>query len=165
MAALVIGYGNPLRQDDGLGWEVAARLRAEDLPGVDVVACHQLTPELAEPISRAERVIFVDICQGAEPGRVKCRPLTPDSAAELAFSHQVRPGALLHLARELYGACPPAWVVTVDGAAFGYHAALSPLVLNSIPVVVGCVIDRCTPPGAAAPLSTFIPGDGTSRDG
>ena len=35
-ASLVIGYGNPLRSDDGVGWHVAERL-ADDprLAGVD----------------------------------------------------------------------------------------------------------------------------------
>src|SRR5580704_15594719 len=49
---LVIGYGNPLRSDDALGWH-ASRLLAQALAGqeVDVITCHQLTPELAEPLS------------------------------------------------------------------------------------------------------------------
>jgi hydrogenase maturation protease len=136
MATLVIGYGNPLRQDDGLGWHVAERLCAARLPGVEVVACHQLTPELAEPISRAERVVFVDVREGAVPGRVECRAATLEVEADLAFSHHLLPGALLQLARELYGTCPPSWVVTIDGAAFGHHADLSPLMLDSVPVVV-----------------------------
>jgi Ni,Fe-hydrogenase maturation factor len=28
MATLLIGYGNPLRQDDGLGWELARQVEA-----------------------------------------------------------------------------------------------------------------------------------------
>lgn len=58
---LIIGYGNPLRGDDGLGWHVAQRLAAV-LPQhrARIEVCHQLTPELAEPISRADLVIFID---------------------------------------------------------------------------------------------------------
>ena len=60
--ALIIGYGNPLRGDDGLGWRAAEQL-AEIIPQseAEVIACHQLTPELAEPISRARLVIFIDM--------------------------------------------------------------------------------------------------------
>jgi hydrogenase maturation protease len=79
VSTLVIGYGNPLRRDDGFGYQVARRL-AELLPAdrADVIACHQLTPELAEPISRSELVIFVDARQGAEPGRVDWQELGRD---------------------------------------------------------------------------------------
>ena len=58
MKPLVIGYGNSLRGDDGAG-PYAARLlqNMNDEGGWDIVACHQLTPELAETISRASLVI------------------------------------------------------------------------------------------------------------
>jgi hypothetical protein len=48
---LIIGYGNPLRTDDGLGWRAAYRLAAslKDAP-VEALAVHQLTPELGEAI-------------------------------------------------------------------------------------------------------------------
>ena len=47
--ALIIGYGNPLRSDDGFGWH-AGRLLAQALAGqeAEVITCHQLTPELAD---------------------------------------------------------------------------------------------------------------------
>ena len=61
---LVIGYGNPLRGDDGAGWK-AAELLAEDprLAGAVVLARHQLTPELADDVSRASLVVLVDASQ------------------------------------------------------------------------------------------------------
>ena len=51
---LVIGYGNPLRGDDGIGWSAANAL-AEGMQDdrVRIVACIQLTPELAESIAQA----------------------------------------------------------------------------------------------------------------
>ena len=57
---LVLAYGNPLRRDDGVGWVIGERL-AELLPeeAVDVRVLHQLTPELAEPISRASRAFWL----------------------------------------------------------------------------------------------------------
>lgn len=140
-ARLVIGYGNPLRTDDGLGWVVAQRLKRElaggDLGGdVVVLAEHQLTPELAEPISRARRVIFVDAREGSRPGRVECRAVAPTRDGSLAFSHDVDPASLVQMARLLYGACPTSFIVSVDGAAFGYGTALSPVVQAAVPEVV-----------------------------
>jgi len=140
-AQLVIGYGNPLRADDGLGWVVAQRLQAEldkDRHHGDVVvlAEHQLTPELAEPISRARLVVFVDAREGAQPGRVDCRPVVSTGDGSVAFSHDVDPSSLLQMARLLYGACPTALSITVDGDDFGYGTNLSPAARWAVPVVV-----------------------------
>ena len=140
-ARLVIGYGNPLRADDGLGWVVAQRLRS-DLAGdrfegdVVVLAEHQLTPELAEPISRARLVVFVDARERGHPGRIDCRTVSPTGGESLTFSHDVDPQSLVQMARLLYGACPTAVVVAVVGEAFGYGTALSPVVQAAIPGVI-----------------------------
>ena len=57
---LVIGYGNTLRGDDGVGPHVAEAIGAMRLPEVHTIVCQQLSPEHAAPISLAETVIFVD---------------------------------------------------------------------------------------------------------
>ena len=64
---LIIGYGNPLRGDDGVGWRVA-EAAGTALPegAATVLAVHQLTPELSAPISRAGRVVFVDAAAEGE---------------------------------------------------------------------------------------------------
>jgi hypothetical protein len=66
---LVIGYGNELRGDDGVGPKTAMAVSEWHFPGVKTMVCHQLTPDLAEPIAAAERVVFIDAV--AEP-RVFC---------------------------------------------------------------------------------------------
>ena len=52
--ALVIGYGNTLRSDDGAGVIAATRL-AEKSSTHQVIAVQQLTPHLAENIASAAR--------------------------------------------------------------------------------------------------------------
>jgi hydrogenase maturation protease len=148
---LVIGYGNPLRADDGLGWVVAQRLKRDldddaQLGDVVVLVEHQLTPELAEPISRARLVIFVDARAGDQPGRVERQVVAPTGAApsgeeSLAFSHDVDPPSLVRMARLLYGHCPTAVVISVDGADFGYGISLSPVVRAAVPEVVRSIRD------------------------
>jgi len=145
-ARLVIGYGNQLRSDDGLGRIVAQQLRS-DLAGdsafadVVVLAAHQLTPELAEPISRSRFVIFVDAREGQRPGRLDCRVVIPSGNGALAFSHDVDPPSLVLLARLLYGSSPTAVVISVDGDDFGYGTDLSPEVQATLPDVVQRVRD------------------------
>lgn len=134
--AIVIGYGNPLRADDGVGCEVAQRLAADCADDVEVMSTLQLTPELAEPISRARLVVFVDARVGGEPGRIDCRVVSPLANGSGAFSHDVDPSALLALAGMVYGASPPASVVSIAGADFGYGCGLSPKVQSVLPAAV-----------------------------
>ncbi len=131
---LIIGYGNPLRGDDGIGWRLAQEL-SETLASdeVAVLAQHQLTPELAEPISRAECVIFMDATIEGTPGRLVYAPLKPAELAPGSFTHNVNPATLLALAQALYEHCPEARVLAVTGASFGYTEQLSPVVAAVVP--------------------------------
>src|SRR5579871_5175875 len=71
---LIVGYGNPIRSDDAVGYLAAERLR-QVLTEADIaiLSVHQLTPELAEPVSRAARVIFIDAAATGEPGAIEPR--------------------------------------------------------------------------------------------
>ena len=84
---LVLGYGNPMRSDDGLGWQIAVELfRTNRSPDVEVLPCHQLTPELAPAVSRADAVIFVDCEQGGTPGEIRCREVRSESIPRFLHS-------------------------------------------------------------------------------
>ena len=137
LSALIIGYGNPLRRDDGIDLAAAQQLVNDlDIPDVQVVACHQLTPELAEPISRTSRVIFIDACDDDPAGQVICRPVLRDPESAPAFAHHLTPAALLACAQALYHANPTqALVLTVNGACFEYGEGLTPQVAAALPVV------------------------------
>jgi hydrogenase maturation protease len=129
---LIIGYGNPLRGDDGLGWATAEML-AQWHMAVSILTCHQLTPELAESISRADRVIFIDATTVGEPGEIVCHTLTPAGASGELFSHTCDPAGLLKMAKMLYGRSPHGYLFTVTGASFGYEEKLSATVTAVLP--------------------------------
>lgn len=57
---LIIGYGNTLRQDDGVGYRMAETIDRWDLPGVISRSVHQLTPDLAAELASVQRAIFID---------------------------------------------------------------------------------------------------------
>ncbi|MGD0746146.1 MAG: hydrogenase maturation protease [Verrucomicrobiota bacterium] len=122
---LVIGYGNTLRSDDGVGAKVAAAVAELALPGVVALARHQLTPELAEPISGARAVVFVDAAADAST-EVQVRQLEPADGAQL-MAHAADPRSLLAFARQLFGRCPPAWWLTIPVENLGFGEELSPL--------------------------------------
>ena len=119
---LVIGYGNTLRGDDGIGPAVAAEVAALGLPGVRVVVAHQLTPELAADLADVRLAVFVDAAVGGPP--VTADRLDP-AAAPGAMTHAADPRGLLALCALAYGRCPEAWLVTAAGADFDLRDGLS----------------------------------------
>jgi len=122
---LVIGYGNTLRRDDGVGPRVADAVKALALPGVRALACPLLTPELADPISRARVAIFVDAAVDA-PREVQLRKLTPAGSSQI-MAHAASPATVLALARDVFGHAPEAWWLTIPVEDLGLGEELSPM--------------------------------------
>jgi hydrogenase maturation protease len=139
---LIIGYGNPLRGDDGFGWEAAEQLRERvSGPDLEILSLHQLTPELMEPIGRAERVIFIDAAVEGEPGEIRERRVEPAAASTVAMTHYATPEGLLAGARRLYGRAAEGWMITVAGADFSMGAALTVAVKNAASGVAERALD------------------------
>ncbi len=129
---LVLGYGNRLRTDDGLGWQVAVELfRANTSPEVEVLPCHQLTPDLAEAVSFAETVIFIDSARDGKPGELRQEELYSRSGST-SFTHDLSPATLLALAAELFGVCPRAHLVTICGECYDPGETLSATVNSHV---------------------------------
>lgn len=124
MALLVIGYGNPLREDDGAGWYVAERIAALHGDAVRVIQVHQLTPELSAEVSAAELACFVD-ARADEPDRgVEITEIEPADAP--TRSHYSSPRGILATARALFGSAPKAYLVSLPAYSFGYSERLTP---------------------------------------
>ena len=127
---LVVGYGNPLRADDGLGCHVARQI-AHHLRGderVEVVPRHQLGPEIAEQISSAGFVIFIDASTEGEPGTIVETTLTPDAEFSGTFVESTTPSTLLAAAKALYGSCPQAVLFNMTGWCFEFGEHMSAIV-------------------------------------
>ena len=78
-----------------------------------VLARPQLTPELAEPLTRASRVLFVDAVWASPTNTApQLTPLQPLTAAA-PLSHGLTPARLLALSAALYGHAPPAWQLLI----------------------------------------------------
>lgn len=137
---LVIGYGNPLCGDDGVGPYVMEPMSLETEEWhleVEYLTLRQLTPELAEPISRAQIVIFVDAAAGGTVGEITCSELMPSTKAlpmpQGAFTHHVNANLLLESARLLYGNCPAAYLYTINGENFNLGDSFSAKVESALP--------------------------------
>jgi len=149
---LLIGWGNPLRGDDGVGQAIAAAVERWRQPQLEVVEAVQLTPELAPLLAAARRVLFVDAEAGAAAvtGGWRLEPVPPlepggTTAAwsSQPLSHHASPDVLLMLAETLYGRRPPAWQLLVAAHACGFGCGLSPATEALLPGALAAVRFWC----------------------
>jgi hydrogenase maturation protease len=149
LRALIVGYGNPVRGDDALGWHAADHLASlpefGTNPGIRILTVHQLMPEIAESIAGAELVIFFDAkapSAEAAPGAVFCEEIHPAPAPPQLLGHHLTPASALAYARAFYDANPRAYVVSVAAASFAYGAPLTPAVESAIPALAQWARER-----------------------
>jgi hydrogenase maturation protease len=138
---LVIGYGNTLRQDDGVGPKTAEAIAALNLPGVAVVTCDLLTPEMAERISQAKTVFFIDASVEA-PKEVQVRKLEPNPTCQV-MAHAADPRTMLALARDVFGHAPEGWWVTIPARRMGIGDDLSTVATRGMKTAIQTVRARC----------------------
>ncbi len=131
---LVIGYGNTLRSDDGVGPRVVEAVAALNLPSVETLACDLLTPELADPVARARQVIFVDAALDA-PREVQLRPLFAAESSQI-MAHAADPRTMLALARDVFGHAPQAWWLTIPIKNTGIGEELSDFATKGLATAV-----------------------------
>ena len=135
---LVICIGNTLRCDDGFAWHVADELIRQHNQPLHVLKVLQLTPEIAETISNAELVIFVDAAAHGEPGTLTCDSVT-SSESDLRYSHDFTPATLIQMSKTLYGHQPKAFLICAAGRVFEHGESLSPEIASAIPAALASV--------------------------
>ena len=97
---LVLGYGNPGRQDDGLGPAAATLIDKLGWPGVTAFDNYQLNIENALDVAEHDIVWFVDAAKTG-PSPYAVRQLAPSSTFDFT-SHLVRPETILAMAETLF---------------------------------------------------------------
>lgn len=125
---LIYGYGNPGRQDDGLGAAFIAKMEQwvteNKVENIQLDTNYQLNIEDAELISAYEKVIFVDatIEDIAQFNFTKVKP----SDAKVEFSmHAVSPAFVLDLCRKIFNKSPEAWLLHLKGFEWDFKEELS----------------------------------------
>lgn len=144
---LVLGLGNPLRGDDGVGPVVVERLRECALPPeVEVLDGGTAGLGLLDVIAGRRFVVVVDAAEMGRPAGTVAR-LTPDEAAlwgeqALLSPHQVGLAEVLALAERL-GMAPAEVVIwAVQPASTDWEQKLSRPVQRSVPTLVEAILEE-----------------------
>lgn len=146
---LLLGYGNPDREDDGVAWHILRVLTLklglagpdsyeDEFPDYDQIdfAFHlQLTPEMAEDINEYPYVCFVDAHTGNIPEPVRLIKVESEFQNS-PFTHHLTPQSLMSMCETLYGKKPDSALVSVLGHRFLFTRQLSEETAALVPQAV-----------------------------
>lgn len=139
MKTLVLGVGNLLMGDDGVGVHAAMTLcREGGLDGAEVLEVGTAILDALPALEAAERIVVMDaLCGGDVPGTVYRIPLS--SCAENSCIASVH-GLSLIRTLALYGKQVPEGVVLgVEPEHIGWSMSLSPRVEKALPKLLEAV--------------------------
>ncbi len=120
---LISGYGNPGRQDDGLGPILIEKLEADNLAGIELDSNYQLNIEDAYDMAEARVVFFVD-------ASIDCKEPFEfnklDAESTITFTtHSMAPGSVLALCQEVFNKDVEAWVLAIRGYEWEFDAPMT----------------------------------------
>jgi hydrogenase maturation protease len=144
---LILGLGNPLQGDDGIGCRVTQELEQQTLPdNVEVMDGGTPGVGLLNLFEGRQRVIIVDAAEmGKSPGElVRFRPedVTLTGSAQRFSLHRSGVADALALASELKLALPDIIVFGVQPGSVDWHDGLSPEVQSAVPEVINAVLNE-----------------------
>lgn len=146
----VLGVGNLLLSDEGIGVHVANRLMDMELPpGVRVVEGGTDGFKLMNVVVEADRLIVVDAVKGGGPPGSIYRfdihdaPSSPD--AYKTSVHQIGILEVVHLS-ELIGETPETTIIGVEPKSLDMGIALSPELEAKLPRIIDLVFEEIRRP-------------------
>lgn len=151
---LLIGYGNPDREDDGVAWHILRALTEKlglaspgsyedefpEHPRIEFAFYLQLTPEMAEDVSAYEHVCFIDAHTGSIPEPVRLIDVESEFQAS-PFTHHLTPQSLLSMCETIYRKKPDAALLSVLGHRFLFTRQLSEETATLVPQAVELIWD------------------------
>ena len=149
---VVLGVGNLLLSDEGVGVHVANKLMEMDLPpGVQVVEGGTDGFRLMNVVTGASRLIVVDAIKGGGPPGsiyrfdIKDAPTYPDEYKTSV--HQIGILEVVHLS-ELIGEAPETTIIGVEPKSLDMGMELSPEVKAKLPRIIELVLEEVNRPAA-----------------
>ena len=134
MEILIYGYGNPGRQDDGLGIRLSQRLEdwvsENQITGVEFDNNYQLNIEDAASIAQKDLVIFADASE--EDIEDFCLSQV-DGSTQVSFTtHTASPGYIVQLCKELFQKEPLVLLLHIKGYDWAFQEGLSKRAQNNL---------------------------------
>ncbi len=138
-STLIVGYGNPDREDDGAAYYIlnalAPRFGCAEIPASDeglepsdcspsFIFSFQLMPEMTEGFAKFERICFVDAHTENIADPIQFTEIS-SAFQPSPLTHHMTPQTALSIVETLYGRVPQAVLCSVRGYQFGFKSELS----------------------------------------
>lgn len=124
-AILIVGVGNTLRGDDGIGAYICHAIDKLGISSVSILVIQQLQTEQVEEFLTYDHVVIADATISGES--VKFLPLDKEDSKPVSTSHHVNADLLASLAEQLYQQPLSIMICAVKGESFEMSELLSPL--------------------------------------
>jgi hydrogenase maturation protease len=132
---LIYGYGNPGRQDDGLGAAFISKmeewLKQNPTPGINLDCNYQLNIEDAEYIAHKDLVVFVDASQEEIESFTFTAIDASDARVEFTM-HAVSPAFVVDLCRKMFHRAPEAYLLHIKGYEWDFAEVLSEQAIQNL---------------------------------
>ncbi len=126
---LVYGYGNPGREDDGLGIEMAKMIQewidTHELSCMSTDSNYQLNIEDAEKILEWDIVVFVDASKEEDLHEYTFRKVEPSDAKVEFTMHSASPAYVLQLCEKLFQKSPQTYLLGIKGYDWDFKEGIS----------------------------------------
>jgi hydrogenase maturation protease len=155
MKTLVLGLGNPILGDDGVGPRVAAALEGRLGEDVTVVEAGLAGLDLLDLLAGYDRAIIIDAIQTKDgrPGDIYRLDIGAFAATRHAASpHDVNLATAIELGKRLGLALPQIEILAVEAADVnGFSEECSPEVAAAVPACVEIIVNEIKGSGIAIP--------------
>jgi hydrogenase maturation protease len=133
----IIGIGNPLRGDDGVGQYIAEQIEKKQLAEVTVIITQQLDMGLAEELQHFDRVVFVDASLTTDTFAFS--EITGTSASTDNASHRLPAAMLADLTRQLFSTPAKFYLCAIGAVNFEMGASLSATTLGNATAAIAAL--------------------------
>ncbi len=149
MKILIYGYGNPGRQDDGLGnafVEILEKwVKDNQIKNIEFDSNYQLNIEDAATIADKDLVIFADAsCENIESFVIT--PVKPKQETSFT-SHSASPEYILYLCNDIYKRIPSTFIVHIKGYEWDFKESLTDKAAENLMKAVDAIKKLLADPG------------------
>jgi hydrogenase maturation protease len=135
----IIGIGNPMRADDGVGAFVCEILGEKKIDGLTCIIKHQLDFGITEELISFDEVIFIDA--SIETTSISLQELKGEDNCSPSFSHHLQASMVAKLAKELFDTHTRFYICSVGSNRFGMGAAISAKARHNAHAAVSLLTD------------------------
>jgi len=138
----IVGIGNPLRSDDGVGAFVCEQINAKQFPGVHTITTQQLDTAMIEELTGFNEVIFVDAAVNTV--KISFAPITESSTVTQPLSHHINTVLFAKLAQRLYAGTTQFYICAVPASNFELGKKISVKAISNATKAAALLIARIT---------------------